>query len=89
MELSEALGVTVVTIRRDLNELEDGNYLKREHGYAIVVDEDDIESRMLSNFSSKQALAEFAAGLVEKKRMHIYRGWQHQCVVGALVNETR
>ena len=47
MELSEALGVTVVTIRRDLNELEDGNYLKREHGYAIVVDEDDIESRML------------------------------------------
>ena len=50
LELSEALGVTVVTIRRDLNELEDGNYLKREHGYAIVVDEDDIESRMLSNF---------------------------------------
>mgnify|MGYP003455552451 FL=1 len=87
MELSEALGVTVVTIRRDLNELEDGNYLKREHGYAIVVDEDDIESRMLSNFSSKQALAEFAAGLVEKNECIFIEGGSTNALLARLLTK--
>ena len=41
-ELSAALGVSEVTIRKDLNMLAHQGLLKREHGYACMVSSDDI-----------------------------------------------
>lgn len=63
-ELSQHLNVSVVTIRHDLNLLEKANYLKREHGFAVAIDDDDVESRMMVNFTVKQSLARYAASLV-------------------------
>ena len=43
--LAEQLNVSVVTIRHDLNFLEQNGYLKWEHGYAVAVDEDKVPTK--------------------------------------------
>lgn len=63
-ELARAAGVSEVTIRQDLNLLEKRSYLKRVHGSAIALESDDVDARMMSNFSLKQKLAQYAASLV-------------------------
>ncbi|WP_409249530.1 DNA-binding transcriptional regulator YciT [Enterobacter hormaechei] len=62
--LAKATGVSEVTIRQDLNFLEKQSYLRRAHGYAVPLDSDDVETRMMNNFALKRELAEFAASLV-------------------------
>lgn len=63
-ELARAVGVSEVTIRQDLNLLEKRSYLKRVHGSAIALESDDVDARMMSNFTLKQQLAHYAASLV-------------------------
>ena len=63
-ELAKTTGVSEVTIRQDLNLLEKQSYLRRTHGYAIPLDSDDVETRMMNNYPIKRQLAEFAASLV-------------------------
>jgi DeoR/GlpR family transcriptional regulator of sugar metabolism len=65
-DLSKALGVSVVTIRQDLNQLETAYFLKRVHGFAVALESDDVDARMMSNFGSKTALALHAASLVKE-----------------------
>lgn len=65
VELADVTGVSVVTVRHDLNYLEQGAYLKREHGFAVATDIDSVDSRMLCNFPVKKALAEYAASLID------------------------
>lgn len=64
VDLAKATGVSEVTIRQDLNLLEKQSYLRRAHGYAVPLDSDDVETRMMNNFALKRELAEFAASLV-------------------------
>lgn len=64
-ELARASGVSEVTIRQDLNQLEKRSYLKRVHGSAIALESDDVDARMMSNFNLKQKLAQYAASLVK------------------------
>jgi DeoR/GlpR family transcriptional regulator of sugar metabolism len=45
-ECAEALGVTVETIRRDLNDLENKNVLRRVHGGAIPIEGSMYESNL-------------------------------------------
>lgn len=63
-ELAQLSGVSAVTIRQDLNALERNHYLKREHGFAVAVESDDVDTRMQNNFQLKKSLAEYAASLV-------------------------
>ncbi|SCC05749.1 DNA-binding transcriptional regulator YciT [Kosakonia oryziphila] len=63
-DLARMTGVSEVTIRQDLNMLEKQNYLRRTHGFAVPLDSDDVETRMMSNYTVKRALADFAASLV-------------------------
>lgn len=63
-ELAKTTGVSEVTIRQDLNTLEKQSYLRRTHGFAVPLDSDDVETRMMSNFTQKRELADFAASLV-------------------------
>ncbi|MDA3131397.1 DNA-binding transcriptional regulator YciT [Atlantibacter subterraneus] len=63
-DLAKTTGVSEVTIRQDLNLLEKHSYLRRIHGYAVPLDSDDVETRMLNNYALKRRLAEFAASLV-------------------------
>ena len=68
-ELCALFSVSPVTIRNDLNELERQGRLKRTHGGAISASktamELDFRQKQVRNPEVKQALAEYAATLVE------------------------
>lgn len=64
-DLARMTGVSEVTIRQDLNLLEKQSYLRRAHGFAVPLDSDDVETRMLNNYPLKRELAQFAASRVE------------------------
>jgi len=64
-DLARMTGVSEVTIRQDLNLLEKQSYLRRAHGFAVPLDSDDVETRMLNNYPLKRELAQFAASLVQ------------------------
>lgn len=73
-ELSEAIGVSGVTIRQDLNFLEKEGYLKRVHGAAMALQSDDIDNRLEVRFDIKQALANKAADLVTPNETVLIEG---------------
>jgi len=53
-KLSDQLGVSQVTIRKDLDMLEKKGLLRREHGFALINSEDDINIRLVSHFDTKK-----------------------------------
>lgn len=62
--LSEKLGVSQVTIRKDLDDLESRGIIKREHGYALLCSADDINGRIAYHYEEKRQIAKKAAELV-------------------------
>lgn len=64
VDLAKITGVSEVTIRQDLNTLEKQSYLRRAHGCAVSLDSEDVETRLLTNYTVKRKLAEYAASLV-------------------------
>ena len=65
-ELSQLLGVSEVTIRKDLIRLEEQGFLQKIHGGAVLKDTQEIaELAKISNFSAKMDLAKMALDLVE------------------------
>ena len=64
-ELSELLKLSMVTIRKDLEELESQGLLRRQHGYATKASPDAINSRMAFHYSEKKAIAKRAMEIVE------------------------
>lgn len=62
--LAKALGVSGVTMRKDLDRLEEKGVLKREHGYALLRSPDDLNSRLAYHYERKVAIAQRAAQLV-------------------------
>ncbi|MFM2665156.1 DNA-binding transcriptional regulator YciT [Vibrio mediterranei] len=73
-DLSELTGVSGVTIRQDLNYLEQNGYLKRVHGAAVSLQSDDIDSRLEVHFDIKQQLANKAAALVAANEAVLIEG---------------
>lgn len=63
--LSDKLGVSQVTIRQDLKTLENNGMLKRYHGGAMPVSDDDMLRRLSINFETKSQIAKKAASLVK------------------------
>ena len=63
--LAEQSGVSQVTMRKDLDELERRGIIIREHGYALLRSSDDIQSRIAYHYEAKRKIAERAAELVE------------------------
>lgn len=62
--LSELLGVSPVTVRKDLDALEAKGLLSREHGYAVKRNEDDINNRLAIRYETKVKIARTAAEMV-------------------------
>jgi DeoR/GlpR family transcriptional regulator of sugar metabolism len=62
--LASELGVSQVTIRRDLAELENRGIVVREHGYATLKSVDDVRGRIAYHYEAKRAIAQAAAALV-------------------------
>ena len=63
-KLAVLLGVSQVTIRKDLDHLEDEGLLTREHGFALIRNANDINTRMTLNYDKKLAIATKAAEMV-------------------------
>lgn len=53
-KLSDALGVSQVTIRKDLDVLVKKGLISREHGYATLNESDDINNRLSINYDIKR-----------------------------------
>jgi DeoR family fructose operon transcriptional repressor len=68
-ELSDMFGVSNVTIRNDLNELESVGLLTRTHGGAMLKNktgsEPDLNQRKIFNLVGKQRIAQLALPLIE------------------------
>jgi DeoR/GlpR family transcriptional regulator of sugar metabolism len=64
--LAEVLGVSQVTIRKDLDHLEEQGFIRREHGFALFGPIDDVGRRMAINYEVKRKIAKAAAELVEE-----------------------
>ena len=64
-KLSELFNVSQVTIRKDLDELEKLGLLKREHGFAMVNNEDDLNYRLSINYTEKYNIALKALDLID------------------------
>ncbi len=62
--LAQKLDVSSVTIRKDLEMLEDKGLLRRQHGAAVRVSQDDIGYRMIFNYEVKKRIAHSAAEMV-------------------------
>lgn len=62
--LAERLGVSQVTIRKDLDALEEQGVVRREHGYAVFGGLDDISNRLAFHYEEKKRIAREASKLV-------------------------
>lgn len=60
-ELADLLDVSKVTIRKDLDKLESKGILHRQHGFAVLNNQDDINYRLAKNYDQKRRIAEKAA----------------------------
>lgn len=63
-KLAEALGVSQVTVRKDLDVLESRGILRREHGCAVIGGTDDVNNRLALHYEEKRRIAARAAELV-------------------------
>lgn len=63
--LAQQVGVSQVTMRKDLDELERRGIIIREHGYALLRSADDLQSRIAYHYEDKRRIAQRAAELVE------------------------
>ncbi|MCL2472069.1 MAG: DeoR/GlpR family DNA-binding transcription regulator [Treponema sp.] len=62
--LSVMLGVSQVTVRKDLDRLEERGLILREHGYACLDGMDDMGKRMAHYYDIKKSIAKAAAETV-------------------------
>ena len=64
-KLSELLGVSQVTIRKDLDALAESGMLVREHGYATLNKSDDMNIRLAYHYEQKQEVAKKAVESIQ------------------------
>ena len=63
--LSQELGVSEVTIRKDLSILEKKGLVRREKGYAILNETNEMSRRIATNYETKLQIAQKAAEQVK------------------------
>ena len=63
-ELADRLGVSSVTIRKDLDQLVERGLIRREHGYAVIASPDDLTSHLAYHYDTKVRIARSAAETV-------------------------
>jgi DeoR/GlpR family transcriptional regulator of sugar metabolism len=64
--LAEMLHVSQVTVRKDLDQLEERGLIRREHGFALFGSLDDVGRRMAIHYEVKRRIAQAAAASVEE-----------------------
>ena len=62
--LAERLGVSEVTVRKDLDALQAKGLVRRAHGYATLANPNDVGGRLAYHYEQKRLIARVAAALV-------------------------
>ena len=62
--LSERLGVSEVTVRKDLDALQAKGLVVREHGFATLSNPNDVGGRLAYHYEEKRRIASVAASIV-------------------------
>ena len=62
--LSEELGVSEVTVRKDLDALQAKGLVVREHGFAKLSNPNDVSGRLAYHYEEKRRIAQAAAAMV-------------------------
>lgn len=62
--LSERLGVSEVTVRKDLDALQSRGLVLRKHGFATLANPSDVRGRLAYHYEEKRLIAQRAAELV-------------------------
>ena len=89
VELSKLLNVSQVTIRKDLNELEENGIVKREHGYALLKTTNDISGRLAYHYDDKLKIAKKAAELVNDNETVIIENGSCCALLAKELSETK
>ncbi len=63
-QLAEKLGVSQVTVRKDLDELESQGIIVREHGFACLRSTNNLHGRIAYHHEAKKKIAKRAAELI-------------------------
>ena len=63
-QLAKKLGVSQVTVRKDLDELESQGIIVREHGFACLKSTNNLHGRIAYHYKAKKKIAKRAAELV-------------------------
>jgi DeoR/GlpR family transcriptional regulator of sugar metabolism len=64
-ELAEIMKVSRVTMRKDLDALEERGLIRRERGFAILGSPDDMNNRLAFHYNIKRRIAKLAADQVK------------------------
>ena len=93
-ESAEALGVTVETIRRDLNDLENKNLLRRVHGGAIPIEgyvyESSLATRKEQFIEEKRRITRKALEFVgEAETTFLDEGYTHRILLRSGTHNTK
>ena len=88
-KLSDTLGVSLVTIRKDLADLEQLGLIKRSHGYALINAETDVRNRLAIHYEEKLALATRAAELVENGEVFLLESGSCCALLAEQINKTK
>lgn len=64
-KLADILDVSQVTVRKDLDILENDGFVNRYHGYATLNDSDDINKRMAYHYEVKQRIAKKVLEIIQ------------------------
>ncbi len=68
-KLSELFNVSQVTIRKDLDELENKGLITRNHGFATLNTNDDITLRLAYHYEQKQRIAKLACKMIKDEEV--------------------
>ena len=87
--LAEELGVSQVTMRKDLTELERRGLIRREHGFAVLRSADNVEGHLAYHYEEKRRIARRAAELVRDGDTIMLESGSCCALLAERINETR
>lgn len=88
-QLSAHLGVSQVTVRKDLDAMEAQGLITREHGFAVLSDTDDIKGRLAYHYEEKKKIALRAAELVSDGESVMIESGSCCALLAATLSELR
>lgn len=88
-ELADLCHVSQVTMRKDLDALEERGLVKRVHGYAEISSTDDINGRLAYHYEEKTGIARKAAELVHDGDTVMIESGSCCALLASVLSETR